>query len=166
MSVPRKLPEINAGSMADIAFLLLVFFLVSTAIDQDAGIKVKLPAHVETPPPPPPKYDENVLLVQLNSLGNLLVEGKSAQVTVLPGQVHRFLLTEAESPQKAIVSLKGDRLTSYESYIAVHDAIRTGYRTARDEWSSIHYGRKYAELSDELRDVVKEEIPMLISEGG
>ena len=112
--------QVNAGSMADIAFLLLIFFLVTTTILVDEGILVKLPPWDDTPVPKTAHvHDQNLLRVKVNSFDELLVDDDVLQIPQLKDRVKLFVTNPhksdklAVSPQKAIVSLQNDRGTSY-----------------------------------------------------
>jgi len=127
----RPVQEVNAGSMADIAFLLLIFFLVTTTIDTDKGILIKLPP---MPEENQPKNDirikeRNVLQVLVNANDMLLVDGQPSDIKELKRLAKDFIDNPSknpelsESPQKAIISLKNDRGTSYNIYIQVHNEL-------------------------------------------
>lgn len=169
----RSLPEINAGSMADIAFLLLIFFLVTTSIDSDKGIPIKLP-----PKPDPFNKDEtiqkerNVYEVLINSNDNLLVEGNWMNIDELCDNTKKFItnngvdLNLSETPDKAIVSLKNDKGTSYEAYIRVQNELKRAYNELRNEYSREQFGRDYDELGKNSPQAkqVSEKYPQKISE--
>jgi biopolymer transport protein ExbD len=130
--------EINASSMADIAFLLLIFFLVTTTIDQDKGILHGLPPWSEEPPPDIKLYERNVLEILVNSNDQLLVEqeymkiDKLREITKKHIDNHGRLENFSVSPQDAIVSLKNDRGTSYGMYIQVQNELKAAYGEVRD----------------------------------
>lgn len=170
-SKSRMSNEINASSMADIAFLLLIFFLVTTTIDVDKGILHKLPPWTEEDPPEAESNDRNTLVVLLNSLDQLLVDGEEMQVENLKETTKEFIDNPAnrpdlaESPDKAIVSLQNDRGTSYDSYIQVQNELKAAYRELRDEYSMENYGKLYDDLDREKQKMIQKEIyPMKISE--
>lgn len=167
----RKLQEINASSMADIAFLLLIFFLVTTTMDIDKGIMTLLPPISDEEPPPPDKANQrNVLDILVNKNDQLLVKGELMDVIELKelakthvnnrGTDPRYSL----SPQKAIVSLKNDRGTSYEIYITVQNELKAAYNELRDEYAINNFGVKYADLKKENQKTVRNEYPLRISE--
>src|SRR5687768_9000653 len=122
----RSIPEINAGSMADIAFLLLIFFLVTASMDSDSGITINLPPWEEpnTEQKGGSFYERNVFEVLVNANNQLLVEGELVPVTDLRALCVKFITNEGKdpdlsvNPQKAIISLKCDRGTQYNVYIA------------------------------------------------
>ena len=185
----RPVNEINAGSMADIAFLLLIFFLVTTTMDIDTGITRKLP-----PPPPkdvdPPKVkDRNIFKVLVSKSDRLLFDGKPGHISFLKDQAKVFLynpnLLDPNSPEdmpekrqveipifggdvwvtKGIISLKNDRGTSYNMYIQVQNELAAAVRELRDELSIIKFGMKFSKLSDrEKIKAIQKTIPMAISE--
>lgn len=128
--------EVNASSMADIAFLLLIFFLVTTTIASDKGLMITLPPKKD-PNQPPPDFKENqrnIFKINVNSADRLLVEDEPLEdVTKLRSMVKEFILNYgknpklSDNPEKAIVSFKTDRGTSYEIYVAILDELQGAY---------------------------------------
>ncbi len=125
--------EINAGSMADIAFLLLIFFLVTTTISADKGIIMKLPPQ-EDVPKPIEIPERNLFKIMINSKDELLIENElAANFIGLKSQLKMFILNPkkdkdlAISPKKAIVSIKTNRGTSYDKYISALDEVQAAY---------------------------------------
>lgn len=168
----RELQEINASSMADIAFLLLIFFLVTTTIDVDKGILTKLPPWSDEEPPPIELNDRNTLIVLINANDQLLVDGELTEVENLREKTKEFINNPsknpslAESTRKAVVSLQNDRGTSYGIYIEVQNELKAAYRELRDEYAESKYNKPYTELpskSDEAKDV-RETYPLRLSE--
>lgn len=129
----RTEAEIPTSSMADIAFLLLIFFLVTTTIDVDTGIGMTLPPKLEEEIDPPPVKERNMLKILVNAQGQVLLEEKPASVARIREEVVTHVMNNgadeayAESPDKAVISLKTQRGTRYEIYIDVLDEIMTGY---------------------------------------
>ena len=183
----RPLQEINAGSTADIAFLLLIFFLVTTTMDVDSGITRRLPPPEQpNQPKPPPIKERNVYIVQINSYDQLAVEGELMHVSKLCDGVKKFItnprddenLSEKKEKDnilfgkmkvsKGVVSLQNDRSTSYGRYIQVQNELVRGFNELRDEFSMRKFGMHFDELDSELdKDkikAVKEAIPVTISE--
>jgi biopolymer transport protein ExbD len=131
----RAAPEVNAGSMADIAFLLLIFFLVTTTIEKDSGINRKLPPIDDSEVEPPIIKQKNIFTVLLNKNDGLFVEDEIMEIKDLRQAAVEFLdnggdgscdycqgakdPASSDNPDKAIISLKNDRETSYAAYIAV-----------------------------------------------
>lgn len=158
--------------MADIAFLLLVFFLVTTEIDIDEGINVALPPWSDVPPPPVEQNDRNSLTVLINSRNQLLVEEELADIKDLRKRTKAFIMNNgrdpelSDSPQKAIVSFKGDVGTSYDMYIQVYNELRGAYNDLRDEMTNRKTnGRvaRFIDLDPNTRDsLVREEIKLAI----
>jgi biopolymer transport protein ExbD len=167
----RMSNEINAGSMADIAFLLLIFFLVTTTIVEDKGITVKLPPWSEEDPDITKLKSRNVFTVLVNAQNDLLVRGESMDIASLREKTKEFITNPAkredlaEIPTKAIITLKNDRGTNYETYVSVYNELKAAYDELWDEMCLRKYGVKY---SDDLplawRKSIKDEIPMVLSE--
>ena len=132
----RKAQEINASSMADIAFLLLIFFLVTTTIASDKGLAVQLPPKKENQDQAEVNQ-RNVFKILINSYDRLLVEDEIGELGKIKDQVKEFLTNEgvkenlSENPEKAVVSIKTDRGTSYERYVAVMDEVKKAYTEVR-----------------------------------
>jgi len=180
----RATQEINAGSMADIAFLLLIFFLVTTTMDVDTGISRKLPPPLRGDEKPPDIKERNIFTVLVNSRDKLMVEGKPCDIRMLRERTKEFMsnpqnredLPEMISkeipglgivrvPKNAVISLKNDRGTSYKMYIAVQNELAAAINELRDELSQEKFGRKYSELLSEKQiQAVQKAIPVPISE--
>ena len=167
----RMKNEINAGSMADIAFLLLIFFLVTTTIVEDKGITVKLPPWSEEDPETQRLKERNVYAVLVNAGNELLVRGQPMRVSDLRDNAKEFIANPngrsdyAEKPTMAIISLKNDRGTEYRTYLAVYNELKGAYNELWDELAQRKFGVPY---SDDLplaqRKAKKDEIPMVLSE--
>ena len=146
----RKAPEVNAGSMADIAFLLLIFFLVTTTIETDSGLNRKLPPMEDVVDPPIIK-ERNIFTVVVNKFNQLLVEEKPLELTELRNEAVKFLDNgggkgeeacsyclgdrnpdSSDNPEKAVISLKNDRETDYKVYIAVQNELVAAYNVLRN----------------------------------
>ena len=179
----RKTPEINSSSMADIAFLLLIFFLVTTTMDVDTGIYKKLPPIPEEQPDEAPKVKQrNVLSILVNRNNELLVNGEVLSISQLRDKTKEFFLNPTNSqtlPEKALknvpyfgdvmvskglISLQNDRGTRYETYIRVQDELAAASRELKDEKAMQKWGKKYAELNDDEQSAVRKYIPVQISE--
>ncbi len=167
----RSVPEINAGSMADIAFLLLIFFLVTTTMDVDTGIARKLPVLDEEQEIEDMQgNDRNIYEVYVNSKDALLVEEEEMDITKLRSGAKEFLNNNgknpklSDNPEKAIISLQNSRGTSYEMYIAVQNELTAAYNDLRNEAAIMKYNLKYTELPKDKRRVIRKMYPMKISE--
>lgn len=188
----RKVQEINAGSMADIAFLLLIFFLVATTMNVDTGLVRMLP-----PLPPENQKQEdikvkhrNVLLVLVNSAGQIMAGTQGHQELIdlreLKEKTKEFILnpydleelpekedTELELPDggkwvypvsMGVVSLQTTRDTNYQSYIMVQNELTRAFNEVRDEVAMRRFGSKFSELNDDQRSVIIKAVPNKISE--
>lgn len=162
--------EINAGSMADIAFLLLIFFLVTTTIVEDKGILVKLPPWSEEEPDITKLKERNVFSVLVNAANELLVRGEPLLISQLKVKTKEFINNPnnqpnlSESPKKAIISLKNDRGTEYKTYLEVYNELQAAYNELRDEYALKNYGKVYDDCNSVQREEVRNEIPMILSE--
>lgn len=170
-SKDRLSNEINAGSMADIAFLLLIFFLVTTTIVEDKGITVKLPPWSEDEVDPTKLKTRNVFSVLVNAQNQLLVRGEPADLKQLRERAKEFITNPqkrddlAEKPTKAIISLKNDRGTNYKTYLEVYNELKAAYNELWDEESMKLYGTEYSDsMSKDKRKRIKEIIPFVLSE--
>lgn len=190
----RESPEINAGSMADIAFLLLIFFLVTTTMDVDTGLTRKLPPPIEEDQPDPPKVKErNIFQVLVNANDDLLVEGEPIAVSSLREEAKKFIIGDptwqditmpegkltdvpvlgSMKVSKQIVSLQNDRGTSYEMYIKVQNELVGAYNDVREEYAQRKFGKTMKQLEEGAEDsklmkaqlkAVKKVYPQRISE--
>lgn len=188
----RKIQEINAGSMADIAFLLLIFFLVATTMNVDTGLARMLPPM----PPENQKQDEikvkerNLLLVLINGQGNIMAGQPEKQELIdlrkLKDLTREFILNpmdDADLPEKeneeielpdgskwvypvsqGVVSLQTTRDTGYQAYIMVQNELTRAFNEVRDEVAMQKFGEKFDNLSKEQRNVISKAIPLKISE--
>lgn len=167
----RMKNEINAGSMADIAFLLLIFFLVTTQIVEDKGIRVMLPPWSDEEPDITKLKTRNVFSVLVNAQNQLLVRGEIARIDELRERAKEFISNPrqqedlAESPKKAIISLKNDRGTNYKTYLNVYNELKAAYNELWNEESQRMYGKPYSDdLPIALRKAVREKFPLVLSE--
>ena len=178
-----KVPEINASSMADISFLLLIFFLVTTTMDTDSGITRRLPPPVENPEMDVKVKERNIMNVMINKYDKLLVNGKPGDVATLKDMTREFITPrpgdesapEVETKEiellgnvrlnKGVVSLKNDRGTSYVMYISVQNELARAFNEMRDEMSLKHFNQHYADLTDKDKiDAINKAVPVRISE--
>jgi len=163
--------EINAGSMADIAFLLLIFFLVTTTIAEDKGILVRLPPWSDEEPDITKLKERNVYSVLVNANNQLLVREEPMRISQLRENAKEFISNPrrlenmSESPKNAIISLKNDRGTNYQTYLAVYNELKGAYDELWDELAQKRYGEPYSDdMPFAQRKAIKGEIPMVLSE--
>jgi biopolymer transport protein ExbD len=132
--------EIPTASMADIAFLLLIFFLVTTTINVDTGIGMTLPPKLQQDQQPPPVKDRNMFKILVNSQGDVLIEEEPSSLTQVRDRVKEHVLNFgedadlSENPSSAVISIKTDAQTPYRIYIRTLDEVWMAYR---EIWDSI-----------------------------
>ena len=188
MAKNKKAPEINASSQADIAFTVLIFFLVVSTMDIDTGIVRMLPPWVD----PKVKQEDvkvkerNLLLVFVSGSGNIMAGGKVISLHALKDKAKEFILnplddgnlpekkvTEIEMPDgskwsypvsEGVISLQNTRDTSYQVYIQVQNELTRAFNEVRDEVAMSKFGKKFADLDEAERKVITKAIPMKISE--
>lgn len=169
----RKIPEINAGSMADIAFLLLVFFLVTTTIQTDTGVNTTLPPWNPNKMKPEdyPKIERrNLFDISINSLDKIIIRNEPKEYTEIKDLLIQFATNfgksevYSERPEVVVVSIKNDNGTSYNAYLNVYNEIKAAYNTIWDAESDKSYGKKFADLTKDERDSVFAKFPLVISE--
>ena len=167
----RSSPEVNAGSMADIAFLLLIFFLVTTTIETDSGISRKLPPIEESDEDVVIKK-KNIFTVLLNNKDQLLVEDNLMELGELREAAIKFLDNgggygedkcsyckgasdpkSSDNPDKAIISLKNERETTYSTYISVQNELVAAYTHLRNIRAEELFGISYSEMQKNYKDV-------------
>ena len=188
MGKNRKVPAINGTSSADIAFMLLLFFLLTTSMDTDTGLARKLP-------PPPDKSRQldqqdikvnkrNLLTVMINSSNQVLCGGEYIDIRQLRAKVRTFLMNEARDEHlpeyeikdvpffgtmsalssKHVISLQNDRGTSYQAYIDVQNELVAAYNELRNEVSRNKWGQLFENLNEEQQKAVQMIYPQNISE--
>ena len=181
----RRRPEINTSSMADIAFLMLAFFLMVSTMDQDEGIYRRLPP---MPPPGAELQDQqankrDVILVKISSDNSIYAGNQPVDISQLKDKIVEFLTNPHNDPNmpekeitdiagfgeypvsKGIISLQNDRETNYEAYIQVQNELVKAINQLRDEFSMVNFGKRYSLLTNENQiKIVREAIPQIISE--
>lgn len=183
-------PEVNAGSMADIAFLLLIFFLVTTTIETDAGLDRMLPP-IEPPDTDVVIKEKNIFQVNINRDGQLLADEQIVNIKDLRAKAIAFLdnggapsgsadycnyckgarnPSSSDSPSKAIISLKNDRETKYSTYITVQNELVGAYNDLRNREAQRLYKRNFTDMEaeflnpetpDNVRDDLKEKVKVI-----
>ncbi len=178
----KKTPEINATSTADIAFLLLVFFLATTTMNVDSGMFRRLPPYQPDNTEAPKIAQRNILQILVNKDNMLQVGGEPLDVNRLKEKALEFILNPMNDPNlpetspkeieglgnvdvsKGVISLQSDKGTSYEMYIAVQDQLAAAFSEARDRKAKAKWGKKYNDLNSDQQEAIKKWVPMSISE--
>lgn len=166
----REEPDINGSSMADIAFLLLIFFLVTTTINVDTGIGLVLPPPLEEEDPPPIR-ERNLMNILVNSEGRILMDEEPYQLDEVKNYLIEFIKNPtndpdlAETPDLAIVSIRTQRQTPYRIYVDMLDEVTGAYKELRDEASVANYGVPYGALKENSpqQENIKDMYPKKIS---
>ena len=180
----KKTPAINSSSTADIAFLLLCYFLMTTTMGEQAGLQRRLPPI----PDKDQKVDDqkvnrrNIIIVRINSADRLFAGNEALDVSLLKDKIKEFLSNPTDDPNlpeketkeiegygpcqvsKGVISLQNDRGTSYQAYIAVQNELVKAVNELRDEWAMRTYGKRFNLLPEDQQDIVKKAIPQNISE--
>jgi biopolymer transport protein ExbD len=156
--------DIPTASQADLAFLLLLFFLVSTVIDVDTGIGLTLPEFVENTETVEVSKDR-MAAVLINESGDVLLDGQPISLFQITNTLKPRIRSKIDLPKnkKLIVSIKTDRRTVYNAYIQALDQVKEAFFEVRDEYSNSKYGKKFNDLDEAQQDEVKDAIPIIIS---
>ena len=181
----RRTPEAPSASMADIAFMLLIFFITATSMDVDSGLERVLP---QMPPEnqdkddSPPIKERNVFSVLLDQYNRLMVEGEIIPIEDLREKTKEFLtnpnnsenLPESKPTEipllgeydvsKGVISLRNDQGTQYGTYIKVQNELVAAVNELRNELSKKKFGKVYDSCTSEQKDAIREAIPSKISE--
>lgn len=182
----RKMPGLNTSSTADISFMLLIFFLVTTSMDTDQGLARSLPK--------PPEDDQlnneikvkerNILNIRINKDNYLLIGDDYATLADVKERAKEFIKNEDNKPnlpelkphkvkelgktfmvtENHVISVQTDRGTDYGVYFAVQDALVSAYNEIRDEFSKQEFGYKYDQLDADQQKIVRDVYPQKISE--
>ena len=178
----KKTPEINGGSMADISFLMLIFFLMVTTMDKEEGLSRRLP--------PLPAEDQKVEdqkvnrrnIIQVKISDKLYAGNELMDVSQLKDKIKEFLTNPYDDPNlpekeekfvegygnymvsKGVISLQNDRGTTYSKYIEVQNELIKAVNELRDDFSIRNYGKAYAKLDSDRQGIVRNAIPQNISE--
>jgi biopolymer transport protein ExbD len=158
--------EIPTASQADLAFLLLLFFLVSTTIDVDTGIGLTLPEYI--PPEEQVKVEvskDRIANLLINDAGDILLNNELVTVGQILPKIKPRIIEKIDLPanKKLIVSVKTDANTSYNRYIQVLDQIKEAYFEVREEYAQQKWGKRVIDLNEEQMNEIKEKIPIIIS---
>ena len=182
----KKIPQINASSMADISFLLLIFFLVTTSMDVNQGLARRLPA----PVPPDQKVENtdinkrNLMVVKINSANQLMVQGQLLEVKQLRAKAKEFIKNENDDAtlpklveedfgepigvvrytKDHVISVQNDVDTQYQAYLDVQNELVAAYNELRDECARQYFHKAYAELDEDQQKQVQKVYPQKISE--
>ena len=181
----RKVPQVNSSSSADIAFLLLIFFLITTSMDTDKGLLRRLPAPI---PPDQEQKDQdvkmrNVLQVLINSNNQLLVGGEPMNVDELRAKAKEFIANKEDLPNLPerfpteveffgsypvtkfhVISLQNDRSTEYQAYIEVQNELVAADNELRNELAKATFNKPFEELGEEEQKAIQKIYPQKISE--
>jgi biopolymer transport protein ExbD len=180
----KKTPAINSSSTADIAFLLLCYFLMTTTMGSQTGLSRRLPPMSD----PNQKVEDqkvnrrNIIIVKINSADRILAGSEPIDVSQLKDKIKIFLTNPTDDPNlpvmepteieglgnrkvsKGVISLQNDRGTSYQAYIAVQNELVKAVNELRDEASMREFGKKFLALEEDQQKIIKDLVPQQISE--
>jgi biopolymer transport protein ExbD len=170
--------DTNAGPMADIAFLLLVFFLVATTINGEKGIQRKLPEISEFPGKPHAKRNTLVLLV--NNQNKIMVNEQEVDLYQISSLIKKFVINNgankcnycdgsqdpnsSDHPSKALIGIDVQTETSYDIYVAIQDEINKAFFELRDAYAKQYLGKPYKDLDKAKQKEIRTKFPLLLSE--
>jgi biopolymer transport protein ExbD len=173
----KFMPEVNAGSMADIAFLLLIFFLVTATISSDEGINRKLPSDI---PSTIVLHERNVLRIMINNDDQIMVDTDVVEIEALKDIAKDFIdnngdgtcgfcngsqsKKSSENPSKAVISLQNGRNTSYDQFIAVQNELTKAYYELRDAYGKNVLKKASDKLTEDDLNTIKKGYPFILSE--
>lgn len=179
-SFRRHSATVNAGSMADIAFLLLIFFLVTTTISADKGILRQLPAVCETPNCTDEIPERNLMRISMNEKQQIMIEDDVVELAEIKNLVETFIdnngldacdycegnksSVSSDHPKKAVISMSHDALTKYDLFVSVQDEITKAYYNLRTRYAEQTYNKTPDQLTREELEGVKKAYPFIVSE--
>ena len=170
------------GSTADIAFLLLCYFLMTTTMGDQSGLQRRLPPIPDSQQVQDQKVNRrNIIIVRINSADKLFAGSEAMDISFLKEKIKEFLTNPTNDPNlpekedkeiegktykvsKGVISLQNDRGTSYQAYIAVQNELVKAVNELRDDFSRANFGKKFSKLTEEEQDIVKKAVPQNISE--
>src|SRR5574344_1712968 len=157
----KEVPQVNSSSSADISFLLLTFFLLTSSINTDLGIQRRLPPPSDPSVKPPEIHKRNTFTVKVNRADQLLFDGQVGEITGLKERAKEFLSNPQNLPNlpekttteipligkyevsKGVISLQNDRGTSYDMYFKVQNELTGAINELKDELARVRFGRAY-----------------------
>ncbi|MDN3493643.1 ExbD/TolR family protein [Winogradskyella bathintestinalis] len=176
----RHSAAVNAGSMADIAFLLLIFFLVTTTISADKGILRQLPPVCETANCTTDIHERNLLHIAMNEKQEIMIDNELVELTKVKEIVERFIdnnglnacdyctgaqaVESSDHPEKAVISLSHDAFTKYDAFISVQDEITKAYYDLRTRYAEQKFNKSPVELTNKELKLVQKAYPFKVSE--
>ena len=178
----KKTPAINSSSTADIAFLLLCYFLMTTTMGDQSGLQRRLPPIPDSQQVQDQKVNRrNIIIVRINSADKLFAGSEAMDISYLKEKIKEFLTNPSNDPNlpekeakeiegktymvsKGVISLQNDRGTSYQAYIAVQNELVKAVNELRDEFSMREFSKVYSALTEDEQKIVRDCIPQNISE--
>jgi len=157
----EQIPELNTSSTADISFMLLIFFLVTSSMDTDKGLLRQLPPPPQEQQPPTDVRKDHVLQITLDAHDQLSIDGTLLTTQQLKEQIMTFVAADRTDH---VISIQTDRATTYEAYFRMQNAIVAAYNQLRESYARERYGKSYGELVQEQRDEINQYYPQRISE--
>lgn len=178
----RPIPQMNTSSTADIAFLLLIFFLITTTMARDTGLSRRLPPPVDEDVEQKVE-DRNVMVVLVSSSNQIMVDGKVVDVKEVKDLAKKFVLNADNDPhmpkktlvklpyfgdvevtKNHVISLQNDRGTSYSTYLDVQNELVSAYNELREDAAKRQFGKSFKDLNSDQQDACTKYYPQKISE--
>ena len=177
----KSVPQLNTASVADISFMLLILFLVVTSMDDDNGMSRMLPP-LATEQQPTAMSQRNVLRILVSPNNDITINDDTVSVETLRERVVEFVDNPNNDPNlpekvateiallgtvdvsKGVISLRNDRGTSYDMYLQVQNELTAAIKEMRDDLSTAHFGKKFADITEQQREAIEQAIPVAISE--
>ena len=158
----RDVPELNTTSTADISFMLLVFFLVTSSMDTDKGLSRQLPPLDNEQQPELDISRSNVMQIRLDSHDSLWIDDKTVSFDMLQQQVESFVASR--QTERYVVGVQTDRQTSYEAYFQIQNTIVAAFHALREKMARQKFGHTFSQCTPEEHDVIIRRLPLRISE--
>lgn len=157
----RQMPALNTTSTADISFMLLIFFLVTSSMDVDKGLTRQLPPFTKQEQQESVVSKENLMRIEITADNHTLIDGKPVKSSQITPMIHSLI---NRTGQRHLITIDCDPQAEYATYFNVQNALAAAYTQWRDHTALRQYGKHYKQLSPEQRDKIRERCPQRIAE--